>query len=133
MIDMSVYLLPHFEKFIVLRRYGFFTSPSCNMNLRSSLIALCSIIFPSLPMVWTCTCFIRDFISCWRNKEKTSCMCTCYNSDKYNLIILRNNLLFFIMKIRKSTSQILDCIYEFFRPSKLGPVRIFTFCDSLLR
>src|SRR5919106_5542875 len=46
--------------FHVLKNFSYsgdpaFTNPNCIINLRSSLIALCSIIFPSLSIVWMCT------------------------------------------------------------------------------
>ena len=63
--------------------------------------------------------FVRDFIPCWRNKEKITGMSTSHICNEYYFVILGNDFTFFIMKIRKSGAQILDCIYEFIWSPKL--------------
>ena len=99
------------------------TAHNCIINLRSSLIALCSTILPSLPIVWMCTLHKRSYlISCWRDKEKIALMCTSYISYENYLIALGNNFMLFIMKVREGTTQILDSIYKLLRSSEFGSV-----------
>ena len=73
MDDMySVYLLPHFEKFVVLRRYGFHKS---QLQHKLKIVSYCSVLNFVLTNCVNMYCFIRDFLSCRRNKEKASRMC----------------------------------------------------------
>ena len=124
----SVYLLPCFEKFLVLRRCGFNKS---QMQHKLKIVSYCSMLnyFSVLTNCVNMYCFVRNLIPCWRNKKEIIYVSTSYVCDKNYFIILRNDLLFFIIKIGKGTTQIPNRIYEFFGSSKLWSVRIF----SLLR
>jgi hypothetical protein len=49
-------------------------------------------------------------------------MCTSYISYENYLIVLGNDFMFFIMKVREGTTQNLDSVFKLRRSSKFRPV-----------